>query len=463
MAACAAQGEAAVSEPLELVADGFSFPTSLAFDDEGAIYVGESGLSFAGAPAGGRVWRIDATGARELVAEGFAAPLNGLTFHDGALFVSEASRITRLARDGTTTVLLDGLPGPGNYHTNMTVVGPDERLYFSQGAMTNTGIVGLDAYELGWLRQLPHATDIPGYDITLTGRNIETANPLSDDPNARARTGAFCPFGTPTTAGEQRKADIPATAAVMRCELDGSRLELVAWGLRNAFALGFAADGRLLAIDQGADDRGSRPVANAPDALYAVHEGAWYGWPDFIAARPITSPEFRPTRGPAPEFLLAHHADLPPPEPPLVEFDPHVAAVKFDTAPDGTLIVALFGDEAPMTAPDTGRAGRSLARVELPAANDPGRVETLDVAQLQRPIDVRFDTQGALYVLDFGRFEMTDHGVDADAASGKLWRLATPSPTFDATAQAKRTSDPAVQRPFLRPARPDADSAIERV
>ena len=38
--------------------------------------------------------------------------------------------------------------------------------------MTNTGIVGLDAYEMGWLKRLPHAHDLPGYDISLTGVNV---------------------------------------------------------------------------------------------------------------------------------------------------------------------------------------------------------------------------------------------------------------------------------------------------
>jgi hypothetical protein len=45
-----------------LVADGWSFPTSLTFDDAGAAYVDESGLLFGGAPAGGRVWRLDPDG-----------------------------------------------------------------------------------------------------------------------------------------------------------------------------------------------------------------------------------------------------------------------------------------------------------------------------------------------------------------------------------------------------------------
>ena len=64
-------------------------------------------------------------------------------------------------------------------------------------------------------------------------------------------------------------------AAVMRCNLDGSGLELVAWGFRNAYGLGFLPDGRLLAADQGVDDRGSRPLGNAPDLFHEVKARAW--------------------------------------------------------------------------------------------------------------------------------------------------------------------------------------------
>src|SRR5689334_10027786 len=83
-----------------------------------------------------------------------------------------------------------------------------------------------------------------------------------------------------------------------------------------------------LAVDQGADDRGSRPVGNVPDLLFEVRPGAWYGWPDFIGGKPITDEQFLPTRGPAPTFVLANHDDFPAPEQPLLRFPPHVAAVK---------------------------------------------------------------------------------------------------------------------------------------
>src|SRR5689334_16705004 len=135
---------------LELVAADLSFPTSLTFDGDGVAYVAESGLPFGGAPPGGTVWRLAPDGTRAPIATGLRPPVNGLTFHDGGLYVSEAghpARISRFELDGGQTVILDNLPGPGNYHTNMVAFGPDGKLYFSQGAMSNTAIIGLDAYE----------------------------------------------------------------------------------------------------------------------------------------------------------------------------------------------------------------------------------------------------------------------------------------------------------------------------
>jgi glucose/arabinose dehydrogenase len=412
---------------LELVADGFSFPTGLTFDAEGVAYIAEAGLPFGGAAPGGRVWQLSPDGGRQIAVDGLRPPVNGITAHDGALYVSEGghpARISRIPLDGNRPLepVLDHLPGPGNYHTNMVAFGPDGKLYFSQGAMTNSGIVGLDAYELGWLRRLPHDHDLPGFDIVLTGVDVETTNPLGAE-GSRAGTGAFVPFGTRAQAGQRITACLPATAAIMRCAPDGTGLELVAWGLRNAYGLGFLPDGRLFAIDQGADDRGSRPIGNAPDVLFHVRQGAWYGWPDFIDGKPVTDPAYQPERGPAPTPLLANHADLPPPQRALLRFPPHTAAVKFDIDPDdGQLYVALFGDEKPMTAPAGPRVGRSVVRVDP----DDWSLHPLVTGPLLRPIDVRFrPTDHELYVLDFGRFEMTaDGNVAAEPSSGCLWRIA---------------------------------------
>jgi glucose/arabinose dehydrogenase len=415
------------SPGLKLVAGGFSFPTSIAFDETGDLYVAESGLPFGGAPPGGRIWRIAADGGRELLADGLRPPVNGLLSYGDGLYISEGghpARISRLDPDGRITTIVDGLPGPGNYHTNMAVCGPDGKLYFSQGAMTNTGIVGLDAYELGWLRRLPHAHDIPGHDIVLAGVNAQTSNPLTEEPEARTTTGAFMPFGTPSTPGQHISAQVPCTAAILRCNPDGSDLELVAWGVRNGFGLGFLPDGRLLVTDQGADDRGSRPVGNVPDMLFEIRQGAWYGWPDFIGGDPVTDTKYAPTRGNPPTFVLTNHDEFPPPERPLLRFPAHAAAVKFAVAPAtapkwaGQIFVALFGDEAPMTAPEGERVGRSVGRID---PIDWSLHDSID-EPLARPIDVGFDRTGdRLFILDFGQFEMSTQGVMAVAGSGNLW------------------------------------------
>ena len=412
---------------LDLVAGGLTFPTSLAFGTDGAPLVAESGLPFGGAPPGGRVLRLEGGGPRVL-ADGLRAPVNGLTACDGALLVSEGGHpaaITRLDVAGRSEQVLNGLPGPGNYHTNMTAIGPDGRIYFSQGALTNTGIVGLDAYELGWLRRLPHEHDIPGHDIVLTGVNARTPNPLGD-VGTTAETGPFRPFGTRAEAGERIPAALPCTAAVMSCGLDGGDLRLEAWGVRNAYGIAFLPDGRLLATDQGADDRGSRPLGQVPDLLFEIRRGRWYGWPDFVGGVPVTDPRFAPKRGAAPAFALANHGELPAPEPALLEFPAHAAAVRLcplgGDHPEwpGQILVALFGDERPITAPASSPEGRSLALIDP----DGWTLRHIAGPPLRRPIDVAAGPDGDIYVLDFGAFEIGTGGdVRATPGSGALWRL----------------------------------------
>jgi glucose/arabinose dehydrogenase len=418
---------------IEIAAEGLDFPTSLAFDAEGTPWIAESGLPFAGAAPGGRIRRVDRDGRTEPLLGDLRSPVNGLCFHDGAFVIAEGGhpgRISRWAPGKSLETILDGLPGLGNYHTNMAVVGPDGWLYFSQGALTNSGVIGLDAYDLGWLQRLPHNHDVPGFDVVLAGMNLETDNPLgnngSNNGHRRVRTGAFSPFGVETQPGQRITARVPCTASVMRCRPDGSNLDLVAWGLRNAYGLLFLPDGRLVATDQGADDRGSRPIGNAPDVLVEVRAGAWYGWPDFVGGVPVTDPRFRPTRGPAPEPLLANPGELPPPERPLLEFAVNAAAVKMDVLPAGAsrwpgqILVALFGDERPMTGPAGPRIGRSLARI------DPSdwSLRPMGGLPVRRPIDVRVHPfEDAVYVLDFGEFEMGPGGVEARAGTGALWKI----------------------------------------
>ena len=128
-----------------------------------------------------------------------------------------------------------------------------------------------------------------------------------------------------------------------------------------------------------------------------------------------------------PVFALANHHELPPPEKALLRFPSHAAAVKFNVAPStlprwrGQIFVALFGDEVPMTAPSGPHVGRTVARIDPTDWS----LHTVLESPLARPIDVRFHAfSNALYILDFGNFEMhAERGVVAEANTGKLWRL----------------------------------------
>lgn len=429
-----------MSSAMQAFAEGFNFPTSLAFGPDGSLYVAESGLPFAGAPAGGVVWRIDSQGRRERVFGDLRAPVNGLLWHEDGLVVSEGGHPGRIVhvnvRTGERRTLVDGLPGFGNYHTNMVVLGPDGKFYFSQGAMTNSAIMGRDSIDLAWLRELEHNADIPGYDIELADI-VGVCPGLDGQP---AKSGAFAPFGTVHPAGTRLAGRTPCTAAVMRCNPDGSELELVAWGLRNAYGLCFLPDGRLLATDQGADVRGSRPVWNCPDFLYEVKRGAWYGWPDYYGGLPIHHARYCAPDGAAQAFVLRHHDRLPPPEQSLLDFDVNACAVKFTVIPNGQphagdLLVAQFGDERPMTGPAGPMVARNVVRVDVNTwrvypvhLGDAGADIDKDAVPRhpKRPLDIAFSPDGAwLYLVDFGEFEFTaSKRIEARAGSGCLWRIA---------------------------------------
>lgn len=406
------------------ICDGLNFPTSLCFDRAGHIYIAESGLPFDGAPPGGRVLKVEDNGVSCLV-DNLRPPLNGLRHHNDDLLIAEGGEPGRLSRynlgSKTHQIILDGLPGGGNYHTNILIQGPDKKLYFGQGAATNSGIVGPDANMLAWLKRLPHPYDIPGFDIILSGENGRAMNP---ETGGEIVTGPFMTFGEAGTKGQTIKGQLPCTAAIMRCNPDGSELELFAWGLRNPFGLEFLKDGRLLAVDLGMNDRGSRPVGNGPDSIFHVESGKYYGWPDFIIGRSVTDAQFQSNRteSPALKPLLTNHSTFGDLTQPLIDFVPHAAPTRFAVHPEsGDLYVAMFGDKRPFTGIEGPRAGRHLLRINLEMQEQ----TIIADLPLHRPIDLAFHPQThQLYVLDFGQYEMGGDGsFSAQRETGAIWRV----------------------------------------
>jgi hypothetical protein len=100
------------------------------------MYVAESGLPFGGAPPGGRIVRIEPTGGFVSLLDGLRPPVTGVTYYKSALYISEGGapgRISRLFLNGQWETILDHLPGPGNYHTNMVAIGLMKRFTSARG------------------------------------------------------------------------------------------------------------------------------------------------------------------------------------------------------------------------------------------------------------------------------------------------------------------------------------------
>ena len=425
----------------EVVASGLSAPVMTTFGADGAGYVVESGHKVDDPP---RIRRVDlATGATTIHHEFAGSEWNrtgavtGAAWVEGSLVVTNTDHLVRIGPRGGRTVLVDGLPGRGDHQVNHPVVGPDGKLYFGVGSVTNSGVVGSDNAAYAWLKDNPAEHDVPARDVVLVGTNYDDRDVLGDLKRT-VRTGAFVAFGTETTPGQVIPGSVKASGAVLRCDPDGSNLEVVAWGLRNPYGLAFAADGRLIATEHGMDARSARQILGDYDDLYEIQAGRWYGWPDFASGIRLDDPSW----GDAGQGRAPVLAEFPEPEPPkpIVSLPPHSGANGVAVAPagpfgfEGQAFVALFGDLAPITTPRLATpVGFKVVRVDLE------RREIVDFAVnriqgpaskllhdgFERPSHCVFGPDGALYVTDFGEIDIAPEkaGIRIQAGSGTLWRI----------------------------------------
>ena len=426
---------------IELVSQGLNFPTGVTFDAEGRAYVVESGYCYGEVWTTPRLLRIEPGGAPAVIATGGRnGPWNGVTFHNGAFYIAEGGeleggRILRVTLGGAISALVTNLPSRGDHHTDGPAIGPDGWVYFGQGTASNSGVVGPDNAEFGWLRRFPEFHDVPGQDIVLTGHNFRSKDPLS---KKWILTGAFSPLGTATTSGQVIKGEVPCNGAILRVRPEGGNVELVAWGFRNPFGIAFSPEGQLYASDNGYDDRGSRPVWGDADVLWTIKAGTWYGWPDYSAGQPLSNRMFKPPCKAELQFLLATHPN-PPPRP-VARFGVHSSADGLDFSRNaqfgyvGNAFVALFGDEIPATGKLLHPVGFKVVQVDIRtgviedfAANrraQNGPASKIGGGGLERPLAVRFDPAGkALYIVDFGVVTHLNKGAVPFPNSGALWRV----------------------------------------
>src|SRR5207237_2347891 len=187
--------------------------------------------------------------------------------------------------------------------------------YWSQGSATNSVVTGHDngAVESG--RQ----HDIACQNITLSGNTWDSGD--GHMTSGYSDHGVARP-GAQVSAFEGATAPGMCTGAILRARIEnrGGKLSLdpvepYSWGYRNPFGLRFTPDkhaltGQLFVTKNGEDERGARPINNAPDRLQVAQlnpDGTpdYHGWPDRFGDLASTQSVFNPTGGPADDLCGA--------------------------------------------------------------------------------------------------------------------------------------------------------------
>ena len=459
---------------IEKVVDGLTYATALTWDDQGRLYVAEAGGGFSEEPSPARILRVDSgkvTEVANLTNKGVLASVAGLYWYKGAFYFTHrdptdrTDAVSRMTMDGTVTRILSGFPdGPSEHQANDIRVGPDGRMYLAVGPAGNSAVMGID--NAPNITRVPTVHTTPCVDYVLTGMNFETPDFRTPDQSDKVRTGAFVPFGTATTPGQKIPGAKKCGGAIYAFDPNNAEatLRVFAHGLRNVIGLTWNTKGEMFAAVNGYDVRGSRPVNDPFDATYRIREGVWYGWPDYSAAlEPLTDPKFDvPDTLKVPiyvngqlqpmklGFVIDHAASrLTPPDRSLVyglhEGDSSPSLL--DVAPAswgdlaGQVFVAEWGDLAPGTNPLLAKpAGYRVSRIDpatgraVPFVQNvkPGPASKQGAMGLgiERPFDVKFGPDGAMYIADYGvanvnmaRIKEGKSPYEFPPQTGAIWKV----------------------------------------
>ena len=359
--------------------------------------------------------------------------------------------------DGRVRTVVADLPAQGDFGMSDVAVHPTSgRLYFGVGAATNSGVVGLDNWRRGWVGENPEFRDTPAVDLRLLGYRFDTRNPAGGWFRGRdvAVTGPFQPFGQSAQRIAAAATGKP-TAALFSVSPAGGDLRVEAHGVRRPVGVAFNDFGNLYATNRGAALRGTRPVANDPDALLRVPlggpaGGTWFGWPDYSASlRPLSDPSFQPpteliAQSGYPELTTLVDAEtsglLPPDAQTLLraEFDPDAGAARLDFPPD-TEVFAAYRDDVLVALAQESRVAsvepdRRLARPFVFNTRG-GRASEGDRPgdAMERPVSVVAGPDGSVYLVDQGEVRIKDGNVIPLGRTGKIYRLLAPPPVTPAT------------------------------
>ena len=452
-------------------------PNVLVFDQDGRKISGPLG-------------KPTATGA------GFQAdgPAIGLTFEKefqgGRLFATDSNQGVRGApgtannssrvlevkiNAGRTSAqvipLIRGLP-TGDHPTEQ-IVAKDGWLYWSQGSTTNSGVTGHD--NGGGDNQ----HEIACQDVTLSDSVFDSGD--GHRQSGYSGHNQFRP-GARVRAFEGTQKGM-CSGAILRAKISNPQntVEPVAWGFRNPYGLRFSPPdhplkGQLLISENGEDERGSRPVNNAPDRVAIARQNPdgtpeFHGWPDRFGFLDSTQAVFNPVGGPAddnPAFVVGNPV-LPifafPPQPiaaPLALEPADVAAVGLDFAPSAfvggvvkkhAVLLSREGDFGFSTKNGDPILGHDVELINFTKLDNPNELQmsrfafncpqgrqghnpdgspTCEVHSNQaftdmlrginRPTTIRFGPDGAAYLVDYGAVRdfgrsvpATRFTLDADA------------------------------------------------
>lgn len=426
---------------IKVVVDGLTFPTAAVEDDEGRLYVIESGYAYGEVFLPPKLLRVREDGSTTLIVEGEQnGPWTGITYHNQHFYIAEGGelkggKILRVDMNGNMESLVENLPSLGDHHTNGPVI-KDGYIYFGQGTATNSAVVGPDNAASGWLHRNPDFHDIPCKDIVLKGINYTSKNPLTEDPNDKVTTGPYMPFGESVTEGQIIEGKVPCTGAIMRIPLEGGAPELVSWGLRNPYGLSLSPSNELFVSENSYDVRGNRPVWGTGDVLWKIEEDTWYGWPDHNAGNKISY--LKVPGEDAPKLVLAEYPQEPPQ--PVANLGVHSSSngLDFSENPDfgfqGQVFIAQFGDMAPNVGKVWKPVGYKIVRVDvetglvedfaLNKGKNNGPATWLKSGGLERPVSVNFSEDGqVLYIVDFGILTIERDGAKARERTGVIWKI----------------------------------------
>jgi glucose/arabinose dehydrogenase len=437
---------------IEKYVEGLTYPTSITWDDQGIMYVAEAGGAFLDEPPPARILRIEKdrtiTEVANLEEKGIHPSVVGMTWYEGAFYFTHTEEdlsgaVSKMTPDGTVTRLLSGIvDSKSDHQPNDIRVGPDGRMYVANGTGGNSGY--MDQSQTPFVQIAPDGHPTPAKDIVLTGINLKIPNFLTEEQGDEVMTGAFVPFGTKTKPGQVIKGSNKAGGSILVFDPKNAEATVkpYAWGFRNVVGIAWNKEGEMFASQNGYDQVPERPIADAYDPTYRVKEGAWYGWPDFTAdGDPVTDIKYAPPysllgqfykEGKLLErkvhFIIDHKASgLKPPDKSLV-FGLHEinsSPSKPDFAPDswgeyaGHLFVPEWGDMAWFNnATRVKPAGNRIARIEADGGdpepfimnkdNGPASEQGGEPGEgIERPFDVKFGPDGAMYIVDYGVHRIT--------------------------------------------------------